>query len=117
MEAVVKADIFFFVTTIAVVMFTIFGIIIGVYVIRILREVEHMARVAREEVDSVVEDIQEISADVKDGISQVRASFSHGIGGIIALLYQTVMGARMQQQHREKKGGERRARAKKRVAE
>lgn len=113
MEAVLQADIFFFVTTIAVVTFTIFGIIVGVYVVRILREVEHMARVASKEVDDMVENIQEISEDVREGIGHVRDSFSNGIGGIIALLYQTVAGARMQRG--AKKGSERTAKTKKRV--
>ncbi len=126
MEAVLKADVFFFVTTIAVVILTILGIIIGVYLVRILREVEYIARVAREEVDELSEDISEIAGNIKESVEEVQEGVSqgvetakaysrsfgqsHGIGGIITLLLQTIMGVRAQ---RKKKGDRRRTKTKK----
>jgi F0F1-type ATP synthase assembly protein I len=128
MEEVLKADVFFFVTTIAVVILTILGIIISVYLVRILREVEYIARVAREEVDELSDDITEIADGIKESVEGLREGvvdgvetargYSHafrqasGIGGIIALLLQTIVGVRTQ---RKKKGVRKPTKTKKRT--
>lgn len=126
MEEVLKADVFFFVTTIAVMLLTVLGVVVGVYLVRILREVEHIARVAREEVDELSDDVTEIADDIKESVEEVREGiadgvqaargYSHtlrqasGIGGIVALLFQTIMGVRAQ-----RKKSKQRRRAKKRA--
>lgn len=112
MEEVLKADVFFFVTTVAVMILTILGIIISVYLVRILREVEYIARVAREEVDELSDDITEIADDIKESVEEVREGVTSGVGGIIGLLLQTIMGVRAQ---RKKKGTGRHTKTKKRT--
>jgi methyl-accepting chemotaxis protein len=127
MEEVLKADVFFFVTTVAVMILTILGIIISVYLVRILREVEYIARVAREEADELSDDITEITDDIKESVEEVQEGISEGvdtakaysrsleqyrgIGGIIALLFQTIVGVRAQ---RKKKGVRKPTKTKKR---
>lgn len=43
-ENILKSDIFFFVTTIAVVMMTLLGVVVSVYAIKILRDIRFMVR-------------------------------------------------------------------------
>lgn len=97
MEEVLKADVFFFVTTIAVAIFTVFGTIVGIYIVRILREVEYMARVARKEVEIVASDIGDISESLKKSVEGMR-----GIGGILSLLINTVMDVRAHKSRKHK---------------
>lgn len=103
MEDVLKADIFFFITAVAVVILSVLGVIIGVYLVRILREVEYIARVAHREVDQVAEDIEDISEDIKDDVSTVHQGISYGIGGIISLLLETIGGARKRRSRKKTK--------------
>jgi hypothetical protein len=47
MESVVQSDVFFFVTTICIVVLTVIGVIIGIQVIRILGEYRKFKRQMR----------------------------------------------------------------------
>lgn len=76
-----KADIFFFVTAITVV---ILGLLIAAglfYTIRILRDVEHISSTVRDESDKIIEDVDDLRKDLKKegkkltGVLSVFASF------------------------------------------
>lgn len=65
MSEFLKMDIFFFVTTVAVV---IVGALVGValyYVIRILRNVEHVSERVAEESDNIRSDLQELRSNLR----------------------------------------------------
>ncbi len=65
METLVKADLFFFVTTIAVIIGSILIAVIFVYVIRILRNVTHVTERVVEESDRIIEDVEVLRSNVK----------------------------------------------------
>lgn len=57
MEEFAKADIFFFVTAIAVVAVTVFVMAICIYVLRILSDAKHITKTVRKESDEIVSDV------------------------------------------------------------
>jgi hypothetical protein len=65
MEQLIHADIFFFITSISVVIVTILVVIASVYVIRILRDVGDVSRRIKEEAEEIEEDIDALRMAVK----------------------------------------------------
>lgn len=68
METFIKADVFFFVTTVAVVLLTIFLIIVLCYAIFAFKRIAELC-------DRVEANIDTASIEVKEIISQVKESF------------------------------------------
>jgi hypothetical protein len=62
METIVKADIFFFITSLAVIIITSVTLVIGLYVIRILRDVR-----------AIVEHLKVIGGKVEDEFEDMYA--------------------------------------------
>ena len=60
------ADIFFFITAIAVVIFSILLIIALVYIVRILRDVRKVVHTVEEEVDNITEDMHDARIGIKE---------------------------------------------------
>ena len=60
MESFVKADVFFFVTAIAVVAVSVFIMVICIYVVRILADAKHIAGAVRKESDEVLADVSAV---------------------------------------------------------
>ena len=52
MDDFYKQDVFFFITTIAVVLITVFSIVILAYVVKILHDVKYISKKAKTESDS-----------------------------------------------------------------
>lgn len=65
MDTLIHADIFFFITAISVIMLTVGLIVVTVYVIRILKNVDHISEKVKEESDHVIEDIGMLRREVK----------------------------------------------------
>ena len=65
MNALVQADIFFFVTTAAIVVVTIAIVIALVFFIQILRDVRHVSKRAREESDRFLTDMEDLRRFLK----------------------------------------------------
>ena len=66
MSEFLKMDVFFFVSTIGVIVFVLFGGFILWRVIRILGNVEHISLRASEESDLIKEDIDRLRSNIKD---------------------------------------------------
>ena len=67
---VLKSDIFFVVTTIAIVLVTIALLVALAYVIRILRDAQKVSEVIRAEGEEIVKDVSDIRKGIKkQGIS------------------------------------------------
>ena len=86
MTSLVHADIFFFVTTIAVVVVGILCVIVLIYIIRILHRAHEIAAEIRSEAALLREDIREMRAMVRGEVSgwkkmagMVRGIFSNKI--------------------------------------
>lgn len=72
METLIHADIFFFVTTIAVVFFTIGFIIFAVYFVRILDDLRHISQKMRVEGDKIIEDVEVLREKAKEEGAKVK---------------------------------------------
>ena len=64
MDDILKADIFFFITTIATIVLSVFLVIVFFYTIRILRDIKHISSVAKEESDTISEELSELRASM-----------------------------------------------------
>ena len=65
METYLKADIFFFVTTIAVVIITIIASVVMVYLVNILRYLKQISRIAKDQAETISEDIDDLRDEIK----------------------------------------------------
>ena len=63
-DSLVQADIFFFITSIAVVVLSILGAILLFYLIRALRKVDEVVSIVKREVETVRDDITQFRASV-----------------------------------------------------
>jgi len=66
MDTLIHADIFFFVTTIVVIVLGIFLAVILFYVIRILHSVDILSKQVQEEGSEIVKDVREFREKVKE---------------------------------------------------
>lgn len=76
MDTLIHADIFFFVTTILVVVLAILAAILVFYVIKIARSVFSITETVRKESENVAEDIKAFRQKVRDDSENMR-----GFGG------------------------------------
>lgn len=78
-----KADIFFFVTTIAVIAVTICLIYAAYYLIRILRNVDAISEEVKNESQLVREDIQDLRTNIREEGMKVKhfTRFFSGVSG------------------------------------
>ena len=65
METLAKADIFFVVTTVAIVFGALALIIIAAYFVRILRDVKRISRVVKDETEGIADDIGDLRLKVR----------------------------------------------------
>ncbi|MBI5913343.1 hypothetical protein HY839_02785 [Candidatus Azambacteria bacterium] len=66
MGTLIKADIFFFITSIFVIFLTVsFGVAL-IYIIPILKDMRHLSKLAREEGNKLAQDIDELRSAVKE---------------------------------------------------
>ena len=57
MDPILKSEIFFFITAIAVIVLSVSAAVVLVYAIRILRDVDHVAKLVRDESDLIAKDV------------------------------------------------------------
>lgn len=65
METLLKADIFFFVTTAVVVVLGILIVVALIYVLRILRNIDDISRKVKEEGSEIIQDVHELRRDLR----------------------------------------------------
>ncbi len=66
MESIVKLDIFFFITSISVVVFTVLSIIIGFYIIKIVKNFSHISETLKNSVDDADDSLREMGEHVRE---------------------------------------------------
>lgn len=66
MESIIQSDIFFFITSISVIIFTVFFIIIGVHLVKIMKNFSHISEVLKDTVDDANSEIREIGEHVRE---------------------------------------------------
>ena len=82
MEDIVKADIFFFVSTVSLVFITVAFLIALYFVIRILREAAHISRVIKEETEQIRGDV----ADARMYMREEAIKFRYFMGFLKAFM-------------------------------
>lgn len=75
MQTIVHADIFFFITSIALVLLTIGLSIALFYSIKILRNLSEVSKVVKEEGTEIVNDVREIRGKIKERANSVTSNF------------------------------------------
>lgn len=81
MQSLIQANIFFFITSVVVIIFATVLIVAAIYVVRILHSVRYIVDKIKKESDYVSEDIAELRGRIKDGgvtlsgIARTLASF------------------------------------------
>ena len=75
MDEFLKMDIFFFVTTVAVIVLAFFTAFVLWRLERVLKNVEHISQQVAEESDDVRRDIDEMRSDIRRGSSRLKAFF------------------------------------------
>ena len=72
MDNILKADIFFFITAVAVIVLSVFLVVVFLYTIRILRDIKHISSMAKEESDIISEELSELRKNIKKGGAKLK---------------------------------------------
>jgi len=73
MDSIVKSEIFFFITSIAVIVLSVGAAAVLVYAIRVLRDVDHVAKLVRDESDLIAKDVSQLRESAeKEGVKISR---------------------------------------------
>lgn len=83
---IIHADIFFFVTTIAVGVLTIVLLLIFLYVFKIVRTVEYMVQKVKVEGEQVIDDLSELREQIKEKGSSVSKISTWAISALLGKL-------------------------------
>ncbi|HVY67382.1 MAG TPA: hypothetical protein VHA30_00580 [Patescibacteria group bacterium] len=77
-----KADIFFFVTTVAVCLLTILLAVLIIYIIKISRDVKYISGKAKNEAELISQDLSDLRENVKQHGMKLKflASFFNNLG-------------------------------------
>ncbi len=67
MEGVLKSDIFFFITSLVVILIGIGSVMVFFYLVNILRDVKDVSRTVKEETRGIAEDLSQLRTKVKTG--------------------------------------------------
>lgn len=86
MQTLIHADIFFFITTIAVILVTLFIAIILFYAVKVARKVDSIAETIDKESKNVAQDIETLRTRVKEEGMKV-SGFSKFIGSFLVGKY------------------------------
>ena len=75
MDSIIKSEIFFFITSIAVIALSVGAAAVLVYAIRILRNADHIAKLVRDESDLIAKDVSQLRESAeKEGVKISRLS-------------------------------------------
>ena len=84
MNDILHANIFFFITSVAVLAVTFMLIIVLWYVIAILREVRRVAKKVRTASESIEQDIAYVRGEVKSHTEKITSFLGAALGGFFA---------------------------------
>ena len=82
MDSLIKADIFFFVTTVAVVCVSAVVVVTLIYLTKILKEVLKISKKAKAETENIIADVRELRGAIREegaklkSISEILTTFA-----------------------------------------
>jgi len=68
MQSILKSDIFFFIASIGFTLWTIVFVIIGIYLIKIMKNFSDISEKLKDDVDSARAELKEISEHVRESV-------------------------------------------------
>lgn len=68
MESILKSEVFFFISSISVIIITVVFSIIGYYLIKIMRNFTHISDRLKKTVDGAASSLEEVGDDIKESI-------------------------------------------------
>lgn len=66
MESILKSEIFFFISSVSIIIITIIMVVVGIYVIKIMRNFSHISDRLKETVDGAAASLEEVGNDIKE---------------------------------------------------
>lgn len=91
MGDILKSDVFFFVTTICIGLFTLAVVILAAYAVSIMSDVKHVSKKVKEESEEFINDAREMRTKLKEK------------GGSLLGLLSVIFGKRKKSEGRKKK--------------
>ena len=76
MQSILKSDIFFFISSISIILITVIFIIIGVYLIRIMKNFSEISEKLKQSVDDATDELRDMSEHVRES-AVFRFIFGH----------------------------------------
>jgi predicted Holliday junction resolvase-like endonuclease len=76
MENLMKSDIFFFITSIAVGILTILLTIVIIYIVKIIRDIKYISGKAKTQADHISEDFDKLRENLKAQSSTAKSFFN-----------------------------------------
>lgn len=111
MESILTSDIFFFITSIAVIIMTLTVVVMLFYGIKIVRHIAHITQHIQDESDMIAHDIKELRSTLKKGGSGAMTALSSIIGFLIKHVGSSIFGKnntpKQRTSYRQKKTGSR----------
>ena len=77
MDTIIHADIFFFITSIFVIVLTIGSALAFIYIIPALKDIRELSATAKKEGEKIAEDIEGIRSTVKEKGAKVKSIFDY----------------------------------------
>lgn len=81
MEAVAKSEIFFFITTVCIILVTLVILVSGVYLVKIVADVKSITKRLKEETAEVMDDLK----SARESLKEKGRSFASVLAAIFAL--------------------------------
>ncbi len=66
MESVLKSEVFFFISSISVILITVVFLIISFYLIKMMRNFSHISERLKETVDGATSSLEEVGENIKE---------------------------------------------------
>jgi hypothetical protein len=76
-ETLIRADIFFFISSVFVIVLTVGCVLALFYIIPTLKNIRHISSVAKEEGDKLADDIDGLRTTVKEKGAKVKSFFDY----------------------------------------
>jgi Na+-driven multidrug efflux pump len=78
-SAFFKMDLYFFVTTVVVVIFGILLFVFMLFLIRIVRDIADITTTVKEQAHGIAEDLTVVRTDIKEGVHEMRENVGEGM--------------------------------------
>ena len=66
MDTLIKADVFFFITTVAIIVLSLLLAVLIIYIIKISKDIKYISNKAKNEADLIAEDLSDLRENVKE---------------------------------------------------